>query len=396
MVFWAKFWGNSQFVFTQFVVGAITVLLVILINKHITRTNRSIAQLLFALKHNDYSQKLPTNGLNSFNDLHTSINTLLQQQENKSLQVSEQLQELESVLALLPFPIFTGDSNQKLVYQNELAAQLLNKETQSKFWKHLSEEDSNSQKSLNLNDQQFVAHQIEFKTNRQLRLFCLIPSNSSTNSLEAESWVKILRVLMHEFLNGAAAIITLTNALSDELKNVDNKTANELTQRLSSRSEKIYQFASTYQSLSNISAPDKTWFSLEDIVAELTCDLNVKVEIVDRTNGNSNIFADQLQIQQVFDNLLLNAEYALKNTKNPIIKITIENTGKSIQVLIEDNGPGIPSESLNQIFVPFYSTRKDGQGIGLSLSRLIMRNNKGKLFLKSSFPGETIFGIRFN
>jgi signal transduction histidine kinase len=133
---------------------------------------------------------------------------------------------------------------------------------------------------------------------------------------------------------------------------------------------------------------------LESLFAEGFADRNIKFEIEPGDPGMM-LYADEHQIEQILVNLIKNASESIENVEEGMVRVEVSTHGKRIELRVEDNGPGISDKIRDQIFVPFFSTKPGGTGIGLSLSRQIMNNHDGTIQF-SSIPNErTIFTLSF-
>lgn len=211
---------------------------------------------------------------------------------------------------------------------------------------------------------------------------------------EVESWSKLIRVLTHEIMNTITPIATLSDVLSKD----DTLDYKEGLKTIAQSSQDLINFVSSYRSLSKISAPVMKPIMVSDMI-------NKVINLTDQTmkeNGATCtyqelsedllLYADEGQISQILINLIKNA-YQASSTE---IKITAE-LGKQEEVIIKvsDNGQPISTDSKDQIFIPFYTTKEGGSGIGLSLSRQIMRLHNGSIELESSDNQKTVFSLIF-
>ena len=206
---------------------------------------------------------------------------------------------------------------------------------------------------------------------------------------EVDSWHKLVRVLTHEIMNSITPIISLSETLCD-MANTDD-SAETLTQGLDvihRRSQGLLTFVENYRKLTRVAMPVKSELPIKEVFADLkklypqpyvTFEISCNEEIC--------IFADRGQVEQVLINLLKNATEATSSLASPKIKCacrTEEKKGRNIVVLsVEDNGQGILPEVMERIFVPFFTTKKNGSGIGLSLCKQIMMNHGGEIRVES-------------
>lgn len=211
---------------------------------------------------------------------------------------------------------------------------------------------------------------------------------------ETESWSKLIRVLTHEIMNTVTPIAALSEALAQD-DSLDKKAGLET---IAASSNSLINFVNSYRSLSKISKPAKRPVPIAGIV-EKAVSLNLKYledsGVKCTLKGLYNdimIYADEGQISQIFINLIKNAVQA--QSKNIEISAEAAPSG-GVSVFVSDDGLPVSHENSEQIFVPFYTTKSGGSGIGLSLSRQIMRLHNGTIDLLQSDNDKTTFVLRF-
>jgi two-component system, NtrC family, nitrogen regulation sensor histidine kinase NtrY len=231
---------------------------------------------------------------------------------------------------------------------------------------------------------------------------------------ELEAWQNLTRVLRHEIMNSITPISSLTSTLREildhdmerknshyELKDEGAEDLREGLSTIENRSKGLIKFIDAYREYTSLPKPRMTLVRLKDViekVAQLMKPELKKTTIRFHSSCSSEyitIQADVEMIEQVLINLIKNAIEALGETPDPqldLIGLYDENTVK-IQVI--DNGPGIIKEALEHIFVPFYTTKRTGSGIGLSLSRQIMQMHNGSITVESEPDVRTVFTLRF-
>lgn len=243
------------------------------------------------------------------------------------------------------------------------------------------------------------------------KLVVLQNIEDTLNQNESDAWKKLLSVMTHEIMNSIAPISSLAETLQHHIQtNQENPEVNKLDladlnagiSSIKKRSEGLMKFAKTYRSLSKI-----THLNLETVkVSELFKNISdlMKPSLHDKKvelhfkieNPEMHLEIDSYLIEQVLINLILNAADACASIPEPHIKITAEqNTKGKIQLKVTDNGSGIPDEIKESIFIPFFSTKKTGSGVGLSLSKQIMTLHKGKIQLKSDVNLGTEITLQF-
>ena len=229
---------------------------------------------------------------------------------------------------------------------------------------------------------------------------------------ELESWQKLIRVLTHEIKNSAIPISTLSEVVENiiledgdlrDLINIDPEEKADLKKGISiigRRSRSLVEFVNAYGELARLPDPKPTHIPAAEIIetATVLLDDTIKKHSIDmRINcgREMKLFADKTLIEQVVINIIKNAIEAVESSEHGIIEIACNFEEDRPFIDICDNGPGMDTATLDQIFIPFYSTKDQGSGIGLSLSRQIMRAHRGEL-LAFSVPGQgTRFRLKF-
>ncbi len=217
---------------------------------------------------------------------------------------------------------------------------------------------------------------------------------------EQDSWTKLIRVLTHEIMNTVSPIASLSDALS---KSMDEDGHSELDVKagldtISDSSKNLIKFVETYRELSGVARPVKKAIDLQELMDKvISLDselLSTKGAVCTYTPEESDlmVYADEGQISQIFINLIKNALQAGAKHINITATLTVDD---ETIIRVANDGEPIPVTAQEQIFVPFYTTKKEGSGIGLSLARQIMRQHNGSIDLVKSDPEETVFELRF-
>jgi nitrogen fixation/metabolism regulation signal transduction histidine kinase len=211
---------------------------------------------------------------------------------------------------------------------------------------------------------------------------------------EKEAWFKLMNVMSHEIINTITPISSLAENLDSLLQdeNTDENTIKELSQGLQiikRRSHHLTAFVDTYRKLAELPLPQKKEISLSKIIKNTLLLFEQElvrknIDIDFNTTKDFIINADKQQIEQVIINLISNSLHAFENNEKPKIKITISTDKKRTHLSIIDNGIGISDEIKDNIFIPYFTTRKDGSGIGLTLSKSIIEAHNGNIQFTSS------------
>jgi nitrogen fixation/metabolism regulation signal transduction histidine kinase len=229
---------------------------------------------------------------------------------------------------------------------------------------------------------------------------------------ELDAWQKLIRVLTHEIMNSVTPVNSLTNTIIRlfeiggvqksiwELDENTLKNALEGLHSIEKRNKGLIVFVQSYRSLTRIQKPTFSDFFVNDMFQRIANLVSHELE----TNGirlsisvqadDLRLNADEKLVEQVLINLVNNAVYALQNLTQPEIWLAARIEHDELFIEVHDNGTGIPDEVVGSIFIPFFTTKKEGSGIGLSLGRQIMRVHGGSISVRSA-PSDTIFILRF-
>ncbi|MGN6341568.1 MAG: sensor histidine kinase [Ginsengibacter sp.] len=234
--------------------------------------------------------------------------------------------------------------------------------------------------------------------------------NEALDETESKAWKKLLSVMTHEIMNSVAPISSLADTLKGRLQLAiphledTGGTVHDLEvgiDTIKRRSEGLLKFAETYRNLNKIIKPNVKKVLVRDLFENLyqlmepTLDKkNIEMDIVLKDTGLS-VEVDPSLIEQVLINLVVNAIEALKDRQNAMIVLSATSNNNKVAIKVADNGSGIPDDVLENIFIPFFSTKKTGSGIGLSLCKQIMMLHKGNIIVHS-VPGQgTAFTLQF-
>ena len=217
---------------------------------------------------------------------------------------------------------------------------------------------------------------------------------------EQDSWTKLIRVLTHEIMNTVSPIASLSDAMA---KSVDEKGHSELDikaglETISDSSKNLIDFVQTYRQLSGVAKPIRKALDLKELMegiislnSEFAASCGAECRYLPE-EPDLMIYADEGQISQIFINLIKNALQAGAKHINIAARMGKED---DVIVRVANDGEPIPASAQEQIFIPFYTTKKEGSGIGLSISRQIMRNHNGSIELVQSDDRQTVFELRF-
>lgn len=419
-----------NYVFVSVGLAALTCYQVWLLIKFVERTNRDLASFLRFINYSDFTYNINYDDFgDSFSELSDEFNKILNKFKQARSEKEETLKYLETVIQHVGVGLISFDSKGDIGFVNRAARQLLNLHG----IKNISSLDNISpdfssfiyklipgQKAIyKITGSDEIIHLLlyaaDFRMKNQLhKLVALQNIYPELEEKEIEAWQRLIRVLTHEIMNSITPISSLASTVNKLLMansgasaSYDAETVDDIKSAVSAiqkRSEGLITFVDKYRSLTKIPKPDFKIFKVIQIVERIKTlfdsalpEHNIKF-IAEVNPVYLELTGDSDLIEQVLINLLNNAVQSIAGAgmKEGIVSLIaqIDNRGRAI-IKITDNGPGIAEGIIDKIFIPFFSAKKEGSGIGLSLSKQIMRAHGGTIGVRSIPGKETVFTLRF-
>ena len=424
------FANMSPRMYTTVLFGILIILQTIWLIFYVNRTNREITRFLVRFYDGE------SIGGNTGKSLNKNFRGLLQSFEKVGTRITDiriekekKDQLLRTVVNNVRAGILTFDNNGKIELFNESASNIF----QTGSFSNISSLDK-LDPGLSKKIQDFppeVPQLIQLNIKNEfiqllMRKSCIVDEKKTINILsfqnikaelenkELDSWQKLIRVLTHEISNSLTPINTLITAIkrsigkNDKVKLIDELDQDVLTDTYNNtrlveeRSKGLIDFVGEYRKLSRIPNPKINSFSIEELFYDIKklkqIELqNSDIELSSSCNPLSlNIGADKSLIEQIIINLINNSIEAISKKSNGKIDLKAEKDQfNRILIHIEDNGRGISEEIIDNIFIPFYTTKENGSGIGLSLSRQIMSLHGGNISVFSKPGIKTVFTLKF-
>lgn len=397
---------------------------------YLNSTNKKISLFFESVKNDDSSISF-TSGENdkTLREIYNSMNRVNQQIQKLKIENRKQEQYFQILIEHIATGIITYDSEGFIIHANSPAKRLLSTEvlTHLKQIQRIDLKLYQSIKSIRPEERRLVSFRSEngeiqlslkatsFRTkDNETVILSIQDIKNELDEKELDSWMKLIRVLMHEIMNSIAPITSLSESLvriySDGgvpvlPEKVTSGTINTTLQGLNVIKEQgngLMSFVESYRKLTRIPEPNRKLFLLDDLVSRVQILYSSMVNSektrlsVTIKQPDIKIFADQNLISQVLVNLVKNALEANENNPDALIRITAGlDINNRPEVCVIDNGPGIAAEQIDEIFVPFFTTRMNGSGIGLSISKQIMKMHGGNLKVRSVPDKETVFCLSF-
>jgi two-component system nitrogen regulation sensor histidine kinase NtrY len=422
---------NSTFTFTPILVAGLIIYQVWSLIRYVDRTNRELASFLESIRYSEFTRSFQiSDKSSSFNELNTAFNDVMKDFQQVRSEREEHFHYLQSIVQNIDVSILAYQRDGTVEMINPAAKKLFQVNTLRSIHKlrPLSEKLANTLLAINPGENKLVKVQdeedilqlaifaTEFKVKDKVILLSTIKNIQNVlEEQETAAWQKLIRVLTHEIMNSIAPISSLSSTVESMVKpyvtgdmdkiKVDIETVKEIQaalQTINKRSTGLMTFVESYRSLTKIPEPNFAVVSMKELVQNVTTLMKKEAQeknIILTTTLESDtieVQMDEQMIEQVLINLIKNSVQALKRGKNGTIHIRgfYNKRGRpTIQVI--DNGQGILSDVIDKVFIPFFTTKRSGSGIGLSLSRQILRLHGGTITAQSIPDKETIFTLTF-
>jgi nitrogen fixation/metabolism regulation signal transduction histidine kinase len=417
--------------FSAIIIGLIFILEVILLVRYVERTNRKLTRFFESIRYADFSSSFSDPGLGkSFEDLSREFNQVIETFRKYRTEKEEHFNYLQTVIQHVSIGIIVFKRDGKVEVFNHGISKML-KIRNIRFisdLKKIKDDLPTTLMGLKAGDStlfkvfccdellQLSMTATEFRMHGEdYTLVSMQNISSELDEKEIESWQKMIRVLTHEIMNSITPITSLASTVHDmtikregdkiKLKNLDEEDIESLDSAITtiqSRSQGLLNFVEVYRDLTRIPKPNFRYFRIQELFDRCHQLLKPKMDELGIA-CTSKIFppdlmitADPDLIDQVVINLMLNAIDAVKEVENPRISIlaTISSANRVV-IDFNDNGTGIKPDIIDKIFMPFFTSKKQGNGIGLSLSRQIMHLHKGSILVRSKPEEGTVFTLIF-
>ena len=401
---------------------------------YVEKTNRELARFLLALRYHDFSQTFRDEKLGpSFERLRHAFTEIMDNFRKVRMEKEEHYQYLQIIVQHVGIGLLAFQSDGEVELINPAAKKLF----KIPFLKNIQALESFSPEFLQT-VQTMRPHQralVKVETDgdtlnlalysREFKLrdqsFTLVSIQNIQSELEEkeiESWQKLIRVLTHEIMNSITPISSLASTIDDLIEESSRRSQPEgleegardealtdihhAAQTIQKRSQGLLQFVDAYRNLTLIPQPRPETLPIAELFQRVEKLMASQVREKVRSFHSSveppglKLYADPALIEQVLINLLLNAAQAVAGRDGAVISLAAFQDGQARTLIqVRDNGPGIPAENIDKIFIPFFSTKDGGAGIGLSFSRQVMHLHRGSISVHSRPGEETVFSLRF-
>ncbi|MEO6684423.1 MAG: ATP-binding protein [Dyadobacter sp.] len=406
-----------------YILGSIVVFVqASLLYNYVTKVNRKLIYFLESVRYSDFTINFRADNTmgTTFRELNQQFNEVLQAFRQARAEKEASLQYLNTIVQHIGTGLITFDGTGQVNIINSAALRMLGiyrlhqlselEDKHPRLYELLANLNSGVRELYRTPADQPLALQgaaIQMH-GKWVRIVVLQNIQTELQQQEVESWQNLTRVLRHEIMNSMTPIVSLVGTMRLIVnEDIEPSTSNqeavsdlkEALQTLEKRSKGMMQFVNAYRDFTTLPKPNFATLAvkelLHDVMQLLQTDLtaagvlwqiNIKPETL-------SLKADSAQIQQVLINLIKNASESFTSQASRMISINAYVTDGVTVIEVEDNGDGIEPEALDNIFIPFYTTKKTGSGIGLSLSRQILQQHGGQLNVRSEVGKGTVFSL---
>ena len=429
MMLIAAIFGDERLIFNHIILLIILIFQIAEFLRFVNKTNRSISRFLFAIKHDDISINLSDKSAGaSFTELQSVFEDIMLTFKGAKIEKEANLHYLKHVIEHIKVGIISIENDENIMLFNLPAEKILNvmgvknwnilKEKSPHFVQEIARLGNEGKGLIEINTEQEVKTlSVDISSMKILdqpyKVITFQDIKSEIELKEIEAWHKLIRILTHEIMNSITPITSLTETMQSMLSSdgkqkslgsLDDETIGDLLfslKTIEKRSNGLLDFVGDYRRLTRVPQPSFELIDLDELTQGIESLMRPTLE---KQNIDMNITNDKALnklsldpnlIEQVLLNLITNSMHAVEEVENPMIEIHCTQKNTSTFIAVTDNGIGIQEKELQEIFTPFFSTKKEGSGIGLSLSKQIMHLHQGRISVHSVPNQKTTFVLQF-
>ncbi|MCU0326114.1 MAG: ATP-binding protein [Spirosomaceae bacterium] len=407
-----------------FLLGSISISLLFNLFHYVNNINRKLARFFESVRYSDFAVKFRSDDKlgKSFQEVNQQLNGVLEAFRQARAEKEANLQYINTIVQHVNVGLLSFDSVGNIELINNAAYRLLGiyrlrninelTKTQHTELYEILKELSSGGKTLYMasNEQQISINATNISLRgRMIKLVSLQNIQSELQQKELDAWQNLTKVLRHEIMNSVTPIVSLVGTMKTivELDLADKpeiaETVSDLREALGTiegRGKGIMNFVNAYREFTSIPKPilkeAKAKALVENVLSLVKPQLQERrIQLITQYYDDFELMIDTEQIEMVLINLIKNAIEAMDKKISPKLKIKLQLSDNQRTIEVSDNGSGIEPEAVEKIFIPFYTTKKTGSGIGLSLSRQIMQMHGGNLKVHSEVGKGSAFQMYF-
>lgn len=423
----AFLFARTEYLFSQIIMLILISLQTFELIRFSRRMSRELSKFLTAIRYGDMTVNFKMDRLGrDFKSLSLAFRDLIHSFHEVKIEKEAQFQLLQLIIDKISVGVIAYKEDGEVLLMNQSAAELLHiqkvthwhflRERVIHFAREIEEMASSGRKLIEFNHQDnqvqlsVVVHFLSFRE-EACRVITFHDIRDEIEQKEIEAWYKLIRILTHEIMNSLTPLGSLTDTIlmlleeNGEQKSLGKISEQQITdirssvQTIRKRSMGILNFVEDYRKLTHIPHPEFEHVFVQDLFQGVIRFLNSMLD-ENKIKVVMNVSPDDLAIQmdpnlmeQVLINLMTNAVYASKNAKTKIIELMAWRDDNRFCIAVTDQGKGIDPDKMNKIFIPFFSTREGGSGIGLSFSKHVIHLHHGRIKVESKPGVKTTFMI---
>ncbi|TAE11089.1 MAG: GHKL domain-containing protein [Bacteroidetes bacterium] len=400
--------------------GLLLCIVIYSVQHYVVRTNRKLTRFFESIQYDDFNIKFQIDSKlgKSFDELNMQLNQILQAFREARAEKEATLHYLNNIVQHINVGIFAIDARGSVQLMNQAALRLLGiynlkhiDELQAKH-PELHQKLTRETSQENLLYEGSPEKQLLIRTSaltlqgKTIRLFSLQNIIDELQQKELEAWQNLTKILRHEIMNSVAPIVSLIGTMKDILehdvqeKSPATEDLSEALETVESRGRGVMNFVNAYREFTNIPKPQMQEITVGKLIERVGKLFEAQaqaenVQFLTQVEQDFLLYADNDQLEQVLINLIKNAFEATEKTTDRKVSVRVYQAQNKHFIAIQDNGVGIETEAIEKIFMPFYSTKPKGSGIGLSLSYQIIRLHQGTIKVQSALHEGSTFSIIF-
>ena len=422
MILLAYLLFETSFIITPTVVALLCIALLVEFVFFVQRTNREVSRFFDSIRHADFSHRVdPKLRGAGFEELAQSMREVTERlQAFRNAGESDRLQ-LKSIVEHVPVPMFGVIANERVVLHNHAARRLFGTRPAAsvedlerislELVKAIHRQIPGQSTLINIPSEDADVHKMTLSLteiivgNEHQKLITLQNIGDALAASELEAWQQMAQVLAHEIMNSLTPVASLANTaktlLDDESGN-SQAQAREAISTVAHRADSLMGFVQGYRRFTRLPAPTMETLCVSALLSDMASLVSAEIEKagitlnVETPEIDLQLRGDRQQLEQVLINLVRNAMDALAQIDQPEIRLVGRRDRRGRVVIeVQDNGDGIPESMRDRVFVPYFSTRSGGSGVGLALTRQVMIAHGGSVTIADAEPNGTRIGLVF-